>query len=401
MMKFALIKMLAKRALNIAPSATLAIDAKAKQLKKNGEDIVVFGAGQPDFPTPDNIKHAAIKAINDNFTGYTPSGGIIELKQAVAAKLKRDNNLTYDPSEILISCGGKHTLYNIMQVLLNKGDKVILPTPYWVSYEEQIKLAEAKPVFVKTDKRFKITADRISKKINKKTKLIILTSPSNPTGAVIDEEELVKIADLAVKNNIYVISDEVYEFFIYDWKKQFSIASLNDQIKALTITVNAVSKTYSMTGWRIGYCAGPKEIINAMDSLQSHTTSNPTSVAQKAALEALNGPQDSVKIMVEEFDKRRKYMTERLNQIKGISCNLPEGAFYCFPDISKTKLSSLDFSNRLLDEAKVAVVPGIAFGSDRHVRLSYATSMDDIKKGMDRIGEFIDKICQEPPIRNG
>ncbi|MBI2129833.1 pyridoxal phosphate-dependent aminotransferase [Candidatus Woesearchaeota archaeon] len=393
--------MLAKRALNIAPSATLAIDAKAKQLKKNGEDIVVFGAGQPDFPTPDNIKHAAIKAINDNFTGYTPSGGIIELKQAVAAKLKRDNNLTYDPSEILISCGGKHTLYNIMQVLLNKGDKVILPTPYWVSYEEQIKLAEAKPVFVKTDKRFKITADRISKKINKKTKLIILTSPSNPTGAVIDEEELVKIADLAVKNNIYVISDEVYEFFIYDWKKQFSIASLNDQIKALTITVNAVSKTYSMTGWRIGYCAGPKEIINAMDSLQSHTTSNPTSVAQKAALEALNGPQDSVKIMVEEFDKRRKYMTERLNQIKGISCNLPEGAFYCFPDISKTKLSSLDFSNRLLDEAKVAVVPGIAFGSDRHVRLSYATSMDDIKKGMDRIGEFIDKICQEPPIRNG
>lgn len=392
MMKFAFVKMLAKRALNIAPSATLAIDAKAKQLKKNGEDIVVFGAGQPDFSTPDNIKQAAIKAINDNFTGYTPSGGIIELKQAVAAKLKRDNNLTYDPSEILISCGGKHTLHNIMQVLLNKGDKVILPTPYWVSYEEQIKLAEAKPIFVKTDKKFKITADKIAEKINKKTKLIILTSPSNPTGAVIDEEELVKIADLAIKNNIYVISDEVYEFFIYDGKKQFSIASLNDQIKALTITVNAVSKTYSMTGWRIGYCAGPKEIINAMDNLQSHTTSNPTSIAQKAALEALNGPQDSVKIMVDEFDKRRKYMTERLNQIKGISCSLPEGAFYCFPDISKTKLGSIDFSNRLLDEAKVAVVPGIAFGSDKHARLSYATSMDDIKKGMDRIEEFCNKL---------
>ncbi|MDO8741325.1 MAG: pyridoxal phosphate-dependent aminotransferase [Candidatus Woesearchaeota archaeon] len=391
-MKFAFVKMLAKRALNIAPSATLAIDAKAKQLKKNGEDIVVFGAGQPDFSTPDNIKQAAIKAINDNFTGYTPSGGIIELKQAVAAKLKRDNNLTYDPSEILISCGGKHTLHNIMQVLLNKGDKVILPTPYWVSYEEQIKLAEAKPIFVKTDKKFKITADKIAEKINKKTKLIILTSPSNPTGAVIDEEELVKIADLAIKNNIYVISDEVYEFFIYDGKKQFSIASLNDQIKALTITVNAVSKTYSMTGWRIGYCAGPKEIINAMDNLQSHTTSNPTSIAQKAALEALNGPQDSVKIMVDEFDKRRKYMTERLNQIKGISCSLPEGAFYCFPDISKTKLGSIDFSNRLLDEAKVAVVPGIAFGSDKHARLSYATSMDDIKKGMDRIEEFCNKL---------
>lgn len=392
MVKIALTKMLAKRALNIAPSATLAIDAKAKQLKKTGEDIVIFGAGQPDFPTPNNIRQAAIKAIDENFTGYTPSGGIIELKQAVAAKLKRDNDLTYDPSEILISCGGKHTLYNVMQVLLNKGDKVILPTPCWVSYEEQIKLAEAEPVFTKTNEKFKVTAEEIAKKINKKTKLIILTSPSNPTGAVIDEEELVKIADLAVKNNIYVISDEVYEFFIYGGKKHVSIASLNDQIKNLTITVNAVSKTYSMTGWRIGYCAGPKEIINAMDNFQSHTTSNPTSIAQKAALEALNGPQDSVKAMVEEFDKRRNYMTERLNKIKGISCNLPEGAFYCFPDISETNLSSMEFTNRLLDEAKVAVVPGIAFGSDKHARLSYATSMDDIKKGMDRMEKFINEL---------
>jgi aspartate aminotransferase len=384
--------MLSDRVKNIQPSATLAISAKAKQMKKQGRDIVIFGAGQPDFPTPENIKKAAIKAINDNFTGYTAVDGIPELKKAIVEKFKRDNKIDYDVSEIIVSCGGKHTLHNIMQAILDKKDEVILPLPYWVSYEEQIKLANADVILAKTDKNFKIKADLIKEKINDKTKLIILTTPSNPTGAVCEPEEIRNIADLAVKNNIYVISDEVYEFFIYDGKKHLSIASLNDNIKKLTITANAVSKTYSMTGWRIGYCGGPKEIVKAMNDFQSHTTSNPTSISQMAALEALNGPQDSVKEMVDEFDKRRKFMFKRLTEIEKLSCVRPEGAFYCFPDISKTSLNSMEFSNRLLNEADVAVIPGIAFGSDKHVRLSYAVSMEDIEKGLNRIEKWIKNL---------
>ena len=381
--------MLSYRTKNIAPSATLSIDAKAKQLKKEGKDVVIFGAGEPDFNTPENIKQAAIRAINNNITRYTPVGGMPELKKAVADKFKRSNNITYDASEILISCGGKHTLYNIAMALLDKGDEAILPIPYWVSYEEMIKLAEAKSIFCETDERFKLTAKHVEEKINSKTKLLILNTPSNPTGAVVEPAEIKKIAKLAVDNNFYVASDEVYEFFLYGNKEHLSIASLSDEIKNLTVTANSVSKTYAMTGWRIGYCGASKEIIKAMDNLQSHSTSNPSNIAQMAALEALSGPQDSIKQMVHAFDERRKFMHKRLNDIDGISCVEPEGAFYAFPDISETEMSSMEFASKLLDEALVAVVPGIAFGSDRHVRLSYAASINEIERGLDRIERWL------------
>ena len=381
--------MISKRAAGISPSVTLAITAKAKQMKKDGIDVVGFGAGEPDFDTPKNIKEAAIRSINEGFTKYTPSGGIPELKQAVCDKFRKENNIEYKPNEVLISCGGKHTLYNIMEVLLDHGDEAILPSPYWVTYEEQIKIAGAKPVIVDTSKtNFKLTAEDVKKAITKKTKLLILNSPSNPTGMAVDEKELRKIAELAVQNNFFVISDEVYEFLVYDGKKHVSIASFGEDIKKLTITVNAVSKTYSMTGWRIGYCGGPAEIIKVRDSLQSHSTSNPCSIAQKAALEALTGPQNFKKDWVKAFDERRNYMVKRLNSIKGISCITPEGSFYTFPDISKTGMKSMEFTERLLEEAKVAVVPGKDFGADNNVRLSYACSMENIKKGLDRIEGF-------------
>ena len=381
--------MLAKRVRNIAPSATLAIDAKAKQLKKEGKDVVIFGAGEPDFNTPENIKQAAIKAINNNFTRYTPVGGIPELKKAVAGKLKRENNIDYDVSEILVSCGGKHSLYNIAMSVLDKGDEAILPLPYWVSYEEMIKLADANIVFCPTNEKFKLTAAMVEEKITKKTKMLILNTPSNPTGAIVDSFEIKKIAELALEHNFYVVSDEVYEHFVYGNNGHLSIASLNEEIKNLTITSNSVSKTYAMTGWRIGYSAGNKEIIKAMENLQSHSTSNPTSIAQYAALEALNGQQESVRQMVKAFDERRKFIHKRLNEIEGISCIEPEGAFYAFPDISETGMSSMEFASKLLDEALVAVVPGIAFGSDRHVRLSYAAPIREIERGLDRIENWV------------
>jgi len=384
---------ISKRVSGISPSVTLAITAKAKQMQKDGIDVVGFGAGEPDFDTPDNIKDAAIKAIESGFTKYTPSGGIPELKQAVCDKLKRDNGLDYKPNEVLISCGGKHTLYNVMEALLENGDEAILPSPYWVTYEEQIKMAGAKPVIADTSRTgFKLTAASVEKALTKKTKLLILNSPSNPTGMTVDEKELKKIAGLAVKNDFFVISDEVYEFLVYDKRKNLSIASLGEGIKKLTLTVNAVSKTYSMTGWRIGYCAGPAEIIKAMDNLQSHSTSNPCSIAQKAALEALTGPQDFLREWVKAFDERRKYMVTRLNKIKGIKCLMPEGSFYTFPDISGTGMKSMEFTEKLLEEAKVAVVPGRDFGADKNVRLSYACSMENIKKGLDRIEKFCNSL---------
>jgi len=381
--------MLSQRARNIAPSATLAIDSKAKQLKKEGKDVVIFGAGEPDFNTPENVKQAAKKAIDNNITRYTSPGGMAELKKAVADKLIRDNNLSYDASEILISCGGKHSLYNIMMCVLDKGDEAILPTPYWVSYDEMIKLAGAKSVFCETDDKFKLTAEMVESKITPKTKMLILNSPNNPTGAVLDPEEIRKIAELAVRHNFYVVSDEVYEHFVYGNNKQVSIASFGEDIKKLTLISNSVSKTYAMTGWRIGYTSGPKEIIKAMDNLQGHSTSNPTSIAQMAAIEALSGPQESVKLMVKAFDERRKFIFKRLNEIDGISCVEPEGAFYAFPDISGTGMDSMAFASKLLEEALVAVVPGIAFGSDKHVRLSYATSIHEITRGMDRIEKWL------------
>lgn len=380
--------MLAQRVRNIAPSATLAIDAKAKRLKKEGKDVVIFGAGEPDFNTPENIKQAAKKAIDGNFTRYTPVGGIPELKKAVADKFKRENNIDYGASEILISCGGKHSLYNIAMAVLDKGDEAILPVPYWVSYDEIIKIAGANPVFCQTDERFKLTAAMVEEKITNKTKILILNSPNNPTGAVVDQDEIKKIAKLAVEHNFYVVSDEVYEHFVYG-KEQLSIASLNDEIKNLTLTSNSVSKTYAMTGWRIGYSAGSGEIITAMENLQSHSTSNPSNIAQYAALEALTGPQNSVSQMVKAFDERRKFIYERLNEIEGISCIEPEGAFYAFADISQTGMKSMEFANKLLDESLVAVVPGIAFGSDNHIRLSYATSIREIGSGLDRIEKWL------------
>ncbi|MBD3313987.1 aminotransferase class I/II-fold pyridoxal phosphate-dependent enzyme [Candidatus Woesearchaeota archaeon] len=384
---------ISKRAAGIAPSVTLAITAKAKQMKKEGIDIVGFGAGEPDFDTPDNIKEAAKKAIDEGFTKYTPASGIPELKQAVCDKLKRENNLDYKLSEVIISCGGKHSLYNIMEVLLDHGDEAILPAPYWVTYEEQIKMAGAKPMIVDmTETGLKLTAESIKRVISDRTKLLILNTPSNPTGMTVEEEELKKIAHLAVEHDFYIVSDEVYEHLIYGDNSHISIASLGEDIKKKTITMNAVSKTYSMTGWRIGYCAGPEEIIKAMSNLQSHSTSNPCSIAQKAALEALNGPQEFLAQWRKEFDERRKYMVEKLNQMKGINCIEPEGAFYAFPDISGTGLKSMEFTEMLLDEAKVAVVPGKDFGADNNIRLSYAISMENIKKGLERLEKFCESL---------
>src|SRR3989338_2865968 len=312
--------MLSARVRGIAPSATLSIDAKAKQLKKDGKDVVIFGAGEPDFNTPENIKQAAIKAISSNVTRYTPAGGMPELKKAAAEKFKRFNKISYDSSEIIIGCGGKHVLYNAMMSVLEKGDEAILPVPYWVSFEEMIKMAEAKPVFCRTDSKFKLNAEDVEGKITKKTKMLVLNSPSNPSGALVEASEIKKIAKLAVDNNFYVVSDEVYEHFVYDGKEHLSIASLNQEIRNLTITVNSVSKTYAMTGWRIGYCGANREIISAMENLQSHSTSNPSNIAQMAAIEALNGPQDSVKQMVKAFDERRRFMHKRVNEIPGIEC---------------------------------------------------------------------------------
>lgn len=393
--------MISERLRKVSPSLTLAIDAKAKQMKKDGIDLVGFGAGEPDFNTPENIKEAGIKAIKDNQTRYTPASGMIELKSAVAEKFKKDNNLDYKPSDIIISCGAKHSLYNIFMAILNPGDEVIIFSPYWVSYEEQVKIADGIPVFVELDesRNFEIDFDLLKKKITKKTKAIIVNSPSNPTGTIFSEKTLQKIAEIALKNNIIIISDEIYEKLIYNGKKHISIASLSKEVKAKTIVVNGVSKTYAMTGWRIGYLASDdKEIISAIENLQSHSTSNPTTPAQIAAIEALRTPENVIQAMVSEFDKRRKHILERVRAINGLTAVEPEGAFYIFPNFSqfigktiKGKIinGSLDMAELLLNEAKVAVVPGIAFGSDKHFRLSYATSMTNIDKGLDRIAEIL------------
>ena len=387
--------MISERASRIQPSATLSITAMAKKMKKQGEDIVILGAGEPDFDTPDNIKDAASKAIKEGFTKYTAASGIDELKGAICEKFRKDNNISYENSNILISCGAKHSLYNIMQATLNAGDEVILPVPYWVSYYEQIRLAEAKPVFVDTDENFEFTANVFEKAITPKTRMVVLNYPSNPSGAVIPKSELKKIADVAVQNNILVLADEVYEKICYD-SEHYSIAALNDEIKELTITFNAVSKTYSMTGWRVGYCAARNDIIKAASNIQSHSTSNPCSIAQKAALEAITGPQDSVKKMVEAFRKRRELVVSKLNTIPGVDCKKPAGSFYVFPDVSKcyneVVKGSVDFAARLLEKEKVAVIPGEAFGADKNIRISYATSEEQIGKGIDRIKHFVENM---------
>lgn len=392
---------LAKRASLISPSLTLGITAKVNQMCASGADVIGFGAGEPDFDTPQYIKEEAIKALQAGFTKYTATSGIIELKEAISAKFKTDNNLKYLPQEIIVSCGAKHCLYNAIQVLCEPGDEAILASPYWISYVEMIKLSGAKPVIIKTreEENFKISPPELLKKITAKTKLLILNSPSNPTGVVYSKEELSSLAKIAVDKDIFVISDEIYEKLIYNGTQPISIASLGQQIKSRTLVVNGLSKTYAMTGWRIGYAAGPKDMISAMTNLQDHSTSNAVTFAQKAAVAALKGPQSDLENMRLEFKKRRDYMTAKLNSFKNISCQLPDGAFYVFANIAKLfgknkelpVKDSLSLAEFWLKKAKVAVVPGIAFGNDNYVRFSYATSFEKIKTGLDRIEKLINK----------
>jgi len=384
---------IAKRAQGISESATLAITSKAKKMVRDGIDVLSFAAGEPDFDTPVHIKEAAIKAINDGFTKYTPSSGIQELKDAISQKFKKDNGLDYSPSQIVVSNGAKHSLNNIFQSICQAGDEVIIPAPYWLSYPAMVMMAEAKPVILNTkaSNSFKATEKEIDSVITKKTKCFVLNSPSNPTGSVYSKAELDIIARLAVKHKFYVVSDEIYEKLIYGNSRHVSIASLGKDIYDLTLTVNGVSKSYSMTGWRIGYAAGPSLVMSAIANIQSHASSNPCSISQKATLAALTGSQACVDDMRREFEKRRDLMVSSLNAMKNISCIKPEGAFYVMCDISKLDAGSVKIAGRLLDEAKVAVIPGEPFGADNYIRLSFATGMDKIKKGMDRIGEWMVK----------
>ncbi len=393
--------MIADRMKKVQASITLAIDAKAKQMIADGIDLVGFGAGEPDFNTPDNIKQAGIKAINENRTRYTPSSGLPDLKKAIAEKLNRDNGLNYKPSQIIVSCGAKHSLYNIFMAGINPGDEVIIFSPYWVSYVEMVNMAQAVPVFVELDesRKFEIDFKILESKITPRTRAMIVNSPSNPTGGVFSRETLQKLADIALKNNIMIISDEIYEKNLYNGKKHISIASLSPEIKAKTVVVNGLSKSHAMTGWRIGYIAADDmELVKAMDNLQSHSTSNPMTIAQWAAIEAYKTPHSVVDAMVAEFDKRRKYIVERVNKIPGLSCVEPDGAFYVFPNFKKLMgkeingkkiTGSLALADMLLTDAKVAIVPGIAFGSDVHFRMSYATSMSNIEKGLNRIQDYL------------
>ncbi len=385
---------LSKRAQSINPSLTLSITAKAKEMKKQGLDVVSFAAGEPDFDTMFHIKEAAKKAIDEGFTKYTASSGIIELKEAVCAKLRRDNWIDFEPKNIIISTGAKQALFNIIMVLIDPADEVIIPIPYWVSYEEMVKIAGGKCIFLKTN-NFKINPLDLEKAITSKTKMLIFTSPSNPTGVVYDEKELKQIASICLKHNIYILSDEIYEKLIYG-KKHVSIASVNEKIKKLVIVVNGVSKSYAMTGWRIGYAAAEEEIIKAATRLQDHTTSNPTSISQKAALAALNGPEDHMAKMVYEYKKRRDFMMNRLNRIDGMIASRPDGAFYIFVNVSRFYngqiKGSMVFCQKLLEDAYVAAIPGVAFGDDRFIRLSFATGMEHIKRGLDRLEKFVEKI---------
>ncbi|MFH1368613.1 MAG: pyridoxal phosphate-dependent aminotransferase [Elusimicrobiota bacterium] len=388
--------LLSKRAQSIKPSPTLAIDSKAKALKAQGVDIISYGAGEPDFDTPANIKEAAKKALDAGFTKYCPVSGTPDLKQAIIAKFKRDNNLDYKPEEIIVSCGAKHSLYNLFQAILGRGDELIVPAPYWVSYPDMAYLAEARVKVVKTSETdgFKMKPEQLEKAISKKSKALVLNSPSNPTGSAYTADELKAIGEICVKNNVLIISDEIYEKLVFGGFRHTSIASISPEIKQKTIVINGVSKSHAMTGWRIGYTAGQKEIIDAMTNIQSQSTSNPTSIALKAAVEALNGPQDSVKTMRQEFEKRRDYIVDRLNSIKGIKCLKPQGAFYVFPNVKKAMKrlgmpDTVKFAEFLLEKAKIAVVPGDPFGAPGYIRLSYATSMENIKNGLDRLEQAI------------
>jgi aspartate aminotransferase len=387
--------MLADRLKTLAPSPTLAMQAKARAMRAQGINVISFGAGEPDFDTPRRIKDAAIRAMDSGQTKYTEVGGVPELRAAVCHKFKRDNGLDYSPDEVTVSCGAKHTLFNIVMALVNPGDEVLIPSPYWVSYPEQVRLLGGVPVAVPTPEStgFDLDPAELGRAVTPRTKVIILDSPGNPTGAVFSRQALGEVATLAVERDLWVVSDECYEALTYEGR-HVSIASLGPEIKARTLVVNTCSKAYAMTGWRIGYAAGPKAVIKAMTDVQSQVTSNPTSIAQWAAVEALSGPQDEVAKMAGEFDRRRRVIIEGLNAIPGVRCVMPKGAFYAFPNVSglfgkRAKSGvlrgSADVCGFLLDEARIATVAGVDFGSDAHIRLSYATGLDTIKEGLARM----------------
>ncbi len=381
---------LATRATSLSPSITLSIDSKAKAMRAEGIDVCGFAAGEPDFDTPDHIKAAAIEALQSGFTKYTPSSGTPELRQAIADKFLADNKLEYKPSQVIVSNGAKHSCYNAILATCQPGDEVIIPSPYWLSYPEMVRLAGAEPVFVQTreENGWKMTAEEFENAMTPRTKMVIINSPGNPTGSIYTREELKGIIEVAAEEDIFILSDEIYEKLVYDDTEFVSTASVTPEAKDLTITINGFSKAYAMTGWRLGYLAAPEAIAKAIDSIQSHSTSNPCSFAQKGALAALKGDQQSLIDMRDEFDIRRNYMHGRISAIDRVTAVKPLGAFYVLANISKLGLSSQNFSDRLLSKKSVAVVPGLAFGDDRTIRLSYATSLDIIKKGLDRFEEF-------------
>ena len=400
--------MLADRLKTLAPSSTLAVQAKARELRRRGVDVISFGAGEPDFDTPERIKQAAIQAMRRGQTKYTEVGGVPELRAAVCAKFKRDNGLTYEPADVLVSCGAKHTLFNLAVAMLNPGDEVLVPSPFWVSYPEQTRLVGAVPVAVPTSETtgFDLDPERLRAAVTPRTKVIVLNSPNNPTGAVFSPASLAAVAKLALERDLFVVSDECYEALTFEGRHA-SIAALGPEIKARTLVVNTCSKAYAMTGWRIGFAAGPRELIAAMTDIQSQVTSNPSSIAQWAAVEALIGPQDEVAKMASEFDRRRRLIVQGLNALPGVSCVMPRGAFYVFANVSRlfgrtwktaggtttTLKSSLDVTAFLLEEARVAVVPGLDFGSDDHVRLSYATSDALITDGLARMAAALGRLA--------
>ncbi len=378
------------RAAQLSPSLTLSIDSKAKAMKSEGIDVCGFGAGEPDFDTPEHIKAAAVAALEAGFTKYTPSSGIPELRQAIAEKLQADNQLSYRPSQVVVSNGAKHSCYNAILATCQPGDEVVIPAPYWVSYPDMVRLAGAEPVIVQTTERnsWKLRAEDFENAMTPRTKMLILNSPGNPTGSVYTREEMQALVDVAAEEDIYILSDEIYEKLVYDGVQHVSIASISKEAYDLTITVNGFSKAYAMTGWRLGYLGAPEAVAKAVDSIQSHSTSNPCSFAQRGALAALKGDQQPLADMRDEFDMRRNYMFDRISKIPNITAPKPQGAFYVLVNISQLGLTSQNFADRLLSKANVAVIPGAAFGDDRTIRLSYATSIDVIKKGLDRFQDF-------------
>jgi aspartate aminotransferase len=394
---------ISKSVAEISPSATESTSFLANQLKSQGIDIISFAQGEPDFDTPDHIKKAAIEAIKSGFTKYTNVPGIPELRRAVAEKFRRENGIIYDEDQIIIANGGKQALYELFRTICDEGDEVLIPTPCYVSYAEQIKLTGAKPLFFETkeENNFRPTLEEVKESYNPQVKAFIINSPNNPTGSIFEEEELRKVVRFLIEKGVYIITDEVYEHLIYDGKKHISVASLGEKEKEMSVTVNSVSKTYAMTGWRVGYAAGPKEIIKGMINLQGHASGNVNSIAQKATLEALNGTQEPVKLMVQEYTKRREYMVTRINQIEGIKCQYPDGAFYTFPNITalygkkyngNTLNNDIDVAKFFLEKAHVAVVPGVAFNYPEHVRFVFAKSMKEIEEGLNRIDKAIKEL---------